>query len=264
MIRWIRQNKDRKFYAAYLTEFPHHPYLSFEATKPFPDDTWLNRYRNSLHYADSAVGRLLDFLRKEGLLDKTLIVVVGDHGETVSKYPVGHGLHVSVEELRTPFFLSNPKLFPKRVQSKLMTSHIDVPPTLVEHARACAAAAEWLGRNLLAEQIPAAMHFVTMPHSRKIGVIDHGAAVRARARNGTWSCSRSARQQLKRVPANDPRPRAQAGVTGRRAEWYAGVEPVAAPQAIADAGRGARNQVNPPPSTATSTTLKDRSQSAAN
>ncbi|MEA2707940.1 MAG: hypothetical protein QOF78_541, partial [Phycisphaerales bacterium] len=77
MCDWIRKNKSEKFFAAYLTEFPHHPYVSMEneSEKPFPDDTWLNRYQNSLHYTDRAVGQLISFLKSEGLMDKTLIVI---------------------------------------------------------------------------------------------------------------------------------------------------------------------------------------------
>src|SRR4029450_8136380 len=110
---------------------PHHPYNNLSGEKPFPDDTWLNRYKNSLHYADSAVGQLLAYLKSEGLMEKTLIVVVGDHGETVSSYPVGHGLNVSAEEMRTPFILSNPVLFPSSIESRVPSSHLDVAPTIV-------------------------------------------------------------------------------------------------------------------------------------
>jgi membrane-anchored protein YejM (alkaline phosphatase superfamily) len=203
MIRWIRQHKGQKFFASYITEFPHHPYLSFANSKPFPQDTWLNRYKNSLHYADSAVGRLLDALRADGLLETTLIVVVGDHGETVSTYPVGHGLHVSVEELRTPFILSNRKLFTTPLYSKVMTSHIDVPPTILR-LLGLTPPKEWLGRDLLAEQIPAAMHYVTMPHSRKIGVIDNDLLC-VRERSGGLELFEIGDTALTKLSQNDAR-----------------------------------------------------------
>jgi hypothetical protein len=66
ILRWVREKKDQKFFASYITEFPHHPYLSMAKEKPFPEDTWLNRYKNSLHYADQAFGRLIDGLKADG------------------------------------------------------------------------------------------------------------------------------------------------------------------------------------------------------
>src|SRR5262249_28733903 len=51
LTKWIAANKGHKFFAAYLTEFPHHPYVTMAKDNPFPADTWLNRYRNSMHYA---------------------------------------------------------------------------------------------------------------------------------------------------------------------------------------------------------------------
>src|SRR5205814_2338478 len=90
LTRWIGQHREHKFFAVYGTIFPHHPYECPlpQDQQPFPATSWLNRYRNSLFYADQNVGRLVAFLRKENLLDRTIVVVVGDHGETVATYPV--------------------------------------------------------------------------------------------------------------------------------------------------------------------------------
>ena len=172
-MRWPRgsAHKHEKFFAAYLTEFPHHPYLTMAAKPPFPNDTWLNRYKNSLHYADSAVGRLVEVLKSEGLLEKTVIAVVGDHGETVSHYPVGHGLRVSVEEMRPPLILSNPKLFPGAAESTINSDHLDIAPTLARLV-GLSAPADWLGRDLLADRIADRLHFVTITQIDRTAVID--------------------------------------------------------------------------------------------
>jgi hypothetical protein len=173
MTAWIKARKGEKFFGVYLTEFPHHPYLSMANEKPFPEDSWLHRYKNSLHYADESVGRLMKFLEAEGLLEKTIIVVVGDHGETVSTYPVGHGLRVSAEEMRTPFVVTNPQLFPTSQQSRLNTSHLDVAPTIVT-LLGLQPPAEWLGRNLMSQSIPAVLQFVSITHIRRTCVLDNG------------------------------------------------------------------------------------------
>ncbi len=46
------------------------------------DELW-NRYRNAAHYVDGLVGGLLAALRRDGLLDKLILVVVADHGESL-------------------------------------------------------------------------------------------------------------------------------------------------------------------------------------
>ncbi len=40
-----------------------------------------NAYYNALHYADAQIGRLVLFLKAQRIDDRTLLVIVGDHGE---------------------------------------------------------------------------------------------------------------------------------------------------------------------------------------
>jgi arylsulfatase A-like enzyme len=108
-----------------------------------------------------------------GELEKTLIVITGDHGETVSSYPVGHGLALTREEVFTPFILSNPKLFGASLTSRLTTNHLDIAPT-VAHLMGWAAANDWLGRDVLAESIPARAMFVQTKLTQIQGVVDNG------------------------------------------------------------------------------------------
>jgi membrane-anchored protein YejM (alkaline phosphatase superfamily) len=108
-----------------------------------------------------------------GQLEKTLIVITGDHGETVSSYPVGHGLALTREEVFTPFILSNPKLFDSSLTSRLTTNHLDIAPTIA-HLAGWATSADWLGRDLLAEEIPARATFVQTKLTQIQGVVDNG------------------------------------------------------------------------------------------
>ena len=220
IMAWVRSLKGEKFFAAYLTEFPHHPYLTMAEKPPFPDDTWLNKFKNSLHYADAAVGRLVAALRDEGLLDKTIIVVVGDHGETVSQYPVGHGLRVSVEEMRTPFILSNPKLFPSSTESRINSDHLDLAPTVASLA-GLPAPAEWLGRDLLAGEVRDRLHFVSITHIGRLGVIDGDLLCVFQRGKDKPSFHQIGETDLIDSPPNDPRIAAGDAYT-READLFAG------------------------------------------
>ena len=248
MSAWIRAHKQEKFFAAYLTEFPHHPYRTMEVKPPFPDDTWLNRYKNSLHYADSAVGRLVDVLKAEGLLEKTVIAVVGDHGETVSHYPVGHGVRVGVEEMRPPFIVSNPKLFPAGVESRITSDHMDIAPTLARIA-GLTPPAEWLGRDMLAEKIPDRLHFVSITHIDRTAVIDGDLVCVVDNGQGKASLFEMTENDLSPLAASDSRVasvggyRGEAGLFAGWATW----RHLARADAVRSTDRATQTASAPPP-----------------
>lgn len=172
---WIAQQRAGKFFAIYSTMFPHHPYEwpLPEDQRPFPHSSWSDRYRNSLFYADLNIGRVIAFLREQQLLDRTLVIVVGDHGETVSTYPVGHGVAVTSEEIQTPLIVANPRLFPAAQQSSIYSSHLDVAPTILGILGIPPPDA-WLGRKLFDVSVPAMASHVTIHLSRSTGIVDNG------------------------------------------------------------------------------------------
>ena len=52
---------------------------------PYLEGTKLGRYLKSVHYADEALGELMDKLEEEGILDDTVIVLYGDHDARLPK-----------------------------------------------------------------------------------------------------------------------------------------------------------------------------------
>ena len=56
-----------------------------QVVAPFMEDTTLGKYFKTVHYADEAIGQLMDDLDKEGLLDNTVVVIYGDHDAKVKK-----------------------------------------------------------------------------------------------------------------------------------------------------------------------------------
>ena len=51
----------------------------------YMEDTKLGNYFKSVHYADSAIGELIDGLDEKGLLDNTVVVIYGDHDAKLPK-----------------------------------------------------------------------------------------------------------------------------------------------------------------------------------
>lgn len=50
-----------------------------EVTYPYMEGTKLGNYFKSAHYADGAIGELIERLDEEGLLENTIVVIYGDH-----------------------------------------------------------------------------------------------------------------------------------------------------------------------------------------
>ena len=56
-----------------------------DISHPYMEDTKLGNYFKSVHYADSAFGELMTKLDENGLLEKTIVVVYGDHDAKLPK-----------------------------------------------------------------------------------------------------------------------------------------------------------------------------------
>jgi glucan phosphoethanolaminetransferase (alkaline phosphatase superfamily) len=81
-----------------------------EATGPGYENEILNRYQDSIHLQDKAVGRFLEEMKKRPDADHTVTVYVSDHGEQMrEKGAVGHTGTLFDPEIRIPFWVAAPK-----------------------------------------------------------------------------------------------------------------------------------------------------------
>ncbi len=96
-------------------------------------------YDAAVTMADAELGRLLDVFAARGLLDDTVVVVVGDHGEALGEGGVmGHSGFLRPEVLRVPLVIKEPGQAPGRVEADV--SLVDVAATLLERGGAVAPA----------------------------------------------------------------------------------------------------------------------------
>lgn len=141
-----KRQKDRPFMTFMFFESPHaryyfppesvirKPYLDVfnYATVDLRRDIGLikNRYINSCHHLDSQYGRVIRYLADHNLLDSTIVILTGDHGEEfLEKGHWGHNSSFVEEQTRTPLVLWVPGMAPRKVDR--MTSHVDIPPTIL-------------------------------------------------------------------------------------------------------------------------------------
>ncbi len=98
-------------------------------TDPVP---YLNRYKNALHLIDTQIREVLAELTAQHLLERTVVIVTGDHGEEFNDNHLGYWGHASnftEYQVRTPLIVYWPG--EKEMSFDHVTSHFDVVPTLM-------------------------------------------------------------------------------------------------------------------------------------
>ncbi|MGQ0552033.1 MAG: sulfatase-like hydrolase/transferase [Planctomycetota bacterium] len=105
-------------------------------------------YDAELAFVDQQIGRLLDELKASGRLDRTLIVVTGDHGEEFfERGRFGHRAGLMDEVLRIPLIVWAPGRVPAGLEIADDVALYDVLPTLLDYAGLSAPEALY-GRSL--------------------------------------------------------------------------------------------------------------------
>ena len=109
-----------------------------------------NRYINSVHHLDMQFGRIFSYLKEHQLMDNTIVVLIGDHGEEFMEHGFwGHNSTFVDPQVRTPLVIYAPGMKP--LVSDDMTSHMDVIPTIMPLLGVSNPAQDYsIGYNLLA------------------------------------------------------------------------------------------------------------------
>jgi choline-sulfatase len=103
---------------------PHAPYRAQEQRAANP-------YDNEVAFTDAQLGALFDRLRGAGQLDRTLIVVVADHGESLGDHgEATHGLFAYEATIRIPLIIAGPSIRP--AVSDAATGQSDLLPTTLD------------------------------------------------------------------------------------------------------------------------------------
>ncbi len=139
LARWLDAgDRSQPFFATLLTSAIHHPYQlprklrSRLARDGKPIETPAQRYARLVEETDRVLGLLLEVLREREVLDNTLILVVGDHGEGFGNHGVlQHDNNYFEEGLRVPLVLAGPDITSGRIDHNV--SLIDITPTLLAH-----------------------------------------------------------------------------------------------------------------------------------
>jgi len=135
---FIRRLSEAKepFLGIYISFAAHFPYFDYgEDYQVMENDGRLiSRYYNNLNLLDHMIKRIVDHLKEQGLLERTILVIIGDHGQAFGQHHPNNFMHYRYsynENLETPAIFYQPALFKPKTY-KFATSHVDILPTLLD------------------------------------------------------------------------------------------------------------------------------------
>ena len=89
-------------------------------------------YQRAISLADAATGHLLAELERRGVLDRTLVIIAGDHGEQVGEHHLFEHINsLYLPVLQVPLLIASPGL-PRGVRVPETVSLQDLPATVVD------------------------------------------------------------------------------------------------------------------------------------
>ncbi len=131
-LSWIaRQRKEDRLFLWVHYFDPHAPY---EAPEPWPSRFPGRPYLAEIAFVDAQIGRLAKGLAAAGRLDRALVVVVGDHGESLGEHgEATHGIFVYDSTVRVPLLIRPPGGLAKpAIVADRVVSQVDLLPTVLD------------------------------------------------------------------------------------------------------------------------------------
>jgi arylsulfatase A-like enzyme/Flp pilus assembly protein TadD len=130
VLEWLAQQKGRPFFLWFHIWDAHDPY---NPPEPFRSRFPNAPYNGGISYVDDIVGKLLEYLRSQGLYDNAVIAVAADHGESLGEHgELTHSIFLYDATIHVPLLLKLPgnRFGGKRISAT--ASLVDLAPTLLD------------------------------------------------------------------------------------------------------------------------------------
>ncbi|MCP4709805.1 MAG: sulfatase [Planctomycetes bacterium] len=125
---FIEDHQDAPFFL-FLHYFD--PHIDYEPPEPFSSRFSDNLYAGEIAYTDRCIGHVLDQLKKLNLDDSTMLVIVGDHGESLGEHGEStHGYYIYQSTIHIPYIIKVPGISSPKIINENV-SLVDVMPTIL-------------------------------------------------------------------------------------------------------------------------------------
>lgn len=129
---WLAKNSQGKFFLWMHLYDPHYPY---RPPAPYSEQYKDRLYDGEIAFADAQVGRLISFLKAKNLYRNTLIVLTGDHGESLGEHgEKTHGFFIYNATLHVPVLIHLPGSTTHKTVTELV-SLTDLMPTVLQELK---------------------------------------------------------------------------------------------------------------------------------
>ena len=131
-LAWLSHLSNGPFFLWVHLYDAHDPY---DPPEPYKTKFASALYDGEIAYADAAVGKLIDEIRKHGLYDETLVAVMADHGESLGAHGENtHGIFLYDETLHVPLLFKLPLNKSAGLRIETRARLVDVAPTILEES----------------------------------------------------------------------------------------------------------------------------------
>ncbi len=125
--RWLDTLQSPRFFLFFHVYEPHTPYTPPARFKEYAP------YDGEIAAADEIVGQLVASLKRRGLYDDALVVLLSDHGEGLGDHgEQEHGLFLYRETIRVPLIVRLPRDQSAGRRIATPVQHIDLVPTILD------------------------------------------------------------------------------------------------------------------------------------
>ncbi|MCK5058611.1 MAG: sulfatase-like hydrolase/transferase [Candidatus Aminicenantes bacterium] len=131
--QWFEKNYFKKFFSWVHFYDPHKPYRPpAEYIKKGSETDKLKRYAGEIEFVDKYVGKIIDDLRSTGVMNKTMVIIIGDHGEAFGEHlEYGHSIFCYEEILKVPLIFYNERIFGNHM-IRNRVNLVDILPTILD------------------------------------------------------------------------------------------------------------------------------------
>jgi arylsulfatase A-like enzyme/Flp pilus assembly protein TadD len=124
---WLQKNKSRRFFSWVHLYDPHDPY---NPPEPYKTTYAGHLYDGEIAFTDDVIGKLFRKLKELGVNDRTIIIVTGDHGESLGQHhEATHAMFIYNSTQHVPLFIFIPGKKNERIRATVR--HIDIAPTIL-------------------------------------------------------------------------------------------------------------------------------------
>ena len=128
-LKWLSSGEKQPFFCWIHYYDPHDPYDPPPAFR----ERFADPYDGEIAFVDTQFQRVIGWLAGAGLTSQTLILVVGDHGESLGEHGEhGHAVFLYDTTLHVPMIFSHPGVIPAGRRVTTDVELTDVYPTVIE------------------------------------------------------------------------------------------------------------------------------------